>query len=1039
MKVNASAPWHKESFNRFIKERLPELLTERLPLAGYHVESTGTYTCKVHVTTGRDEGTVEIEYPDVPQPDDEGRFEIEGRCRVVVPMASQEELDKADVLCVGEQLYAFIEARLGEVPQDMLWDEPLARAWLPLDKWVNEFLRDGVEWHGGQSTAQDLDQTNWLSVRAHLRRLVVLNRERVFTPGHFGRTCPLETPEGPNIGRILSVASGAEIRDGKLVIVDERPEATLGLSALMVPFLEHNDANRQLMGCNMMRQWQVPLEPEPALVQSGYEPDEPGFWCGVNLLTAFVSWGVDTYEDGIVISESAAKRFKFEHPVESGDKISNRHGTKGVIGRILPDDEMPHLDDDTPVELAFSFVGCHTRRNFGQIREAIMGRVARAEGRPAIVPPFRAPGAEEIRERLVRARLPESGMEILTLGRNGKPLLRPSTAGWVYWGRIKHDVRNIIHASVSGRPQVQGELEYLALREAGAFENVLETFNTRSALRGDAETLAERVSAGPVEQAAAPTPAFAELVKRLRAAGIRAGLDGETVIFECAPPDGATLELARPVPHPWLHSELGEVGVVEESPAYRALAEANARAERLAASDAPESLRRKAVEQLERRVKEFFDMLVRPEHVWFSGSTYVAFWLGATVGPNRVLFSGRSVIAPGAALKIDQLGVPDQIAWELFGPLAARELGTSGEVDARSERAAQVLDSIMARSWVILNRAPTILPTNLLGFHPVRVPERVVRIHPLICAAMNADFDGDQAVVLLPVTEAGQREVGERLSVAAHLRRDPALIRWFCPSHATLWGLASLSLTAEGREKISEAAGIEVAAPESFVTRSSVVDAVQAVLQRDGVDEALEALDRLMRLGFEVALESGASMNPFIGASLERPPEPACDDPDAWNAHAEEIAERIASRTDFADDDFGAQLLAVKSGARGGIRHLARLLGSPGAVHDIHGEPVAFRHGFSDGLSPTEMFAHVVGAREGLARMARDVAQSLRAAYGAKKPVGPQGFHVLARAMRATRPGIVFARAAVTGEADPLTDLDSRLFVGLLPLGLKRG
>ena len=175
-------------------------------------------------------------------------------------------------------------------------------------------------------------------------------------------------------------------------------------------------------------------------------------------------------------------------------------------------------------------------------------------------------------------------------------------------------------------------------------------------------------------------------------------------------------------------------------------------------------------------------------------------------------------------------------------------------------------------------------------------------------------------------------------------------------------------------------------------------------------------------------------MNPFIGASLELPPEPTCDDPEAWNAHADEIAERIASRTDFASDDFGAQLLAVKSGARGSILHLARLLGGRGAVPDIHGEPVMFRHGFSGGLSPREMFAHVVGAREGLAGTARYVEESLRAAYGVKEPAGPRGFHVLARAMRAKRPGIVFARAAATGEVDPLTDLDSRLFVGLLPL-----
>ena len=143
--------------------------------------------------------------------------------------------------------------------------------------------------------------------------------------------------------------------------MDESPEATLGLSAVLIPFLEHNDPPRILMGANMMRQWlspsapetapvncpkgmsRVAASPEPALVQTGYEPDAPDFWCGRNLLTAFISWGGDTLRSGIVISESCAARLNFPYAVEPGDKISNRHGTKGVISRILPDDEMPIL------------------------------------------------------------------------------------------------------------------------------------------------------------------------------------------------------------------------------------------------------------------------------------------------------------------------------------------------------------------------------------------------------------------------------------------------------------------------------------------------------------------------------------------------------------------------------------------------------------------------------------------------------------------------------------------------------------------------
>ena len=83
----------------------------------------------------------------------------------------------------------------------------------------------------------------------------------------------------------FTIAQGAEIRDGRLVVVDSRPEANLGLSASMIPFLEHSDPNRLLMGANMLRQSLVPPTPEPALVQTGNEPDEPDFWTGNNLLT----------------------------------------------------------------------------------------------------------------------------------------------------------------------------------------------------------------------------------------------------------------------------------------------------------------------------------------------------------------------------------------------------------------------------------------------------------------------------------------------------------------------------------------------------------------------------------------------------------------------------------------------------------------------------------------------------------------------------------------------------------------------------------
>lgn len=1042
--LRMDAPWHKASYDRFLNERLPELLASRVPLAGYRVAADSERTCAITAALGDGAEPVELVFERIPVPDENGVFAVSGGHVVVVPVVTSEDLAAAEIRCVGEQLCDFVETRLGEAPREVEWDKALARTWLPLGAWIDEFLRAGEQL--GElmgSTAQWLDKTNWLARRSHGRRLLLPKRAGAMHPSEHGRVCPYETPEGPRIARVLTVAAGAEVRDGKLRIVDEALEASreaaLGVTALMAPLLEHNDANRQLFGVNMMRQWQVPLAPEPALVQTGHEVDAHGFWCGVNLLTAFTSMGGDTYEDGIVLSKSAAKRFRFEHPVEPGDKLSNRHGTKGVVARIVPDDEMPHLGDGTPVELVCSFVGCHTRLNFGQIREAVLGCVAHVEGQPVVVPPFRAPSADEVRERLKRAGLPESGMEVLARGKGGPKLERPSTVGYVYWGRTAHDARTKIHAGTApgDRLNIQGELEYCMLRDVGAYETIGETFNTRSALRPDAAALAERVAKGPVEQAGPPTPAFADVVQRLGRVGICVESDGERVRFRFAPVEGPVLKLARPVEHPWLRGRLLEEIGVDDTPTLAAVKAANAKVERLVRSGAPDGLAARAHAELEAAVRAFFETLLLPEHARFSAQVP---GLGErdelVTRRHQVLFSGRSVLAPGPELTLEQVGLPDEMAWVLFGPLVARAVGGE-EVGKRSAKAAQAIDEVMAGSWVILNRAPTLMPTNLMAFRPVRIPDRVIRIPLLACMPMNGDFDGDQAAVFLPITEAGQREAAEKLSVGAHLRRDPSLLKWFCPNHEAVFGLASLSMQLGGREQIDKAAGIEIAAPEGFVTRGSIRDAMERVLERDGVEAAMAALERLLRLGLEVAAASGASMSPFIGATFDRPPEPASDDPAEWEAYIEELSEMIASSTDYAGDDFGVQLLLVKSEARGSVPLLRRLIGAIGPTPTPDGGTAIVRArmvrgSFARGVEAAGLAAHVAQARQGLFDFVKGL-DPVRAAYGVQAPPGPRGFGVLARAMRSDRPGLVFARAAANEETDPLTDLDSRLFVGLKP------
>jgi hypothetical protein len=1019
MPIDVATPWHKASYDLFLAERLPRLLAECLPLAGYRVEPESAYTCCITITIAAG-GEIALVYAGFPQPDEQGIFEIDGGRRIVIPLADAEALDQAEVRCAGEQLYAYIAERLGHAPTHLPWDEALARAWLPLDTWARDFLTpvEG-DFSAYVSNTQWLDQTNWLSIHTHLRRLIVRRPQDLFAPGQLGRTCPFEVPEGPNMGRIFTIATGAAIRQQRLVALDDRPAATLGLSASMIPFLEHNDVPRLLMGANMLRQWLPPPNPEPALVQTGAEPGVPEFWCGRNLLTAFVSWDGDTFEDGIVLSQSGALRLAYPHALEPGDKLSNRHGTKGVVSRILPDDQMPHLADGTPVELIVSFMSLPSRLNFGQVREAVFSRIARAEGRPAVVPPFQSPSAADLRARLVAAGLPPDGMETLTDRRGGPPLARPSTVGWLYWGKLIHIASSKLQvwtgAHNTGRGAGQGQQEYAALRAIGATELIIEQFNTRAASRADADSLAARLAAGPIEQAGAPAPGFSNLARRLAAAGIRADLGGNQLAFSFAQPAENALLLARPVAHPWLPERtLAAVGALPELPEYLALVEANSRLARLNASHAPAVLVQQAISSLEAHVGALFAALLRPEQLQFE---------------QRVLFSARAVIAPGTDLRFDQIGLADEIAWTLFRSLLARELGADA-ADARDARAAAALDALMARSWVVAHRAPTFAPHAFLAFHPVRVPGHAIRLPLLACNLLNADFDGDLLEVFLPITEAGQREAGARLSVAAHLARDPDLIEEVRPRMDALWGLVLLSLTPEGRAEIDQVAGTGIPTPDGFLNRWNVAEALRAVMERDGATAALEASTRLQRRGFEVARRSGASLGPFVGAELGFPAAPEHADPIAWEAYIQELIERIAAYADWASNA-GLLTLAAKSGARSNARQIAWTIGARGVIAGVDGRPAVLRHSYRDGLTPDELFALVASARRAMNEL---LTEWERLGSGMREQTRPRGYGTLARAMRSPLPGVVFALAAAAGEVDPLVDLGSRLFVGLPPV-----
>ena len=182
--------------------------------------------------------------------------------------------------------------------------------------------------------------------------------------------------------------------------------------------------------------------------------------------------------------------------VSVGDKMAGRHGNKGVVARVLPEEDMPCLPDGTPVEVVLNPLGVPSRMNVGQILETHLGWAVKALGSYVSSPVFDGATEKEIKEFLKKAGLPVTGQSILFDGRSGEPFDRPVTVGYTYMMKLHHLVDDKIHARsigpyslVTQQPlggkaqfggQRLGEMEVWALQAYGAASTLQEFLTVKS-------------------------------------------------------------------------------------------------------------------------------------------------------------------------------------------------------------------------------------------------------------------------------------------------------------------------------------------------------------------------------------------------------------------------------------------------------------------------------------------------------------------------------------------------------------------------------
>ncbi|MBE3591277.1 MAG: DNA-directed RNA polymerase subunit beta [Firmicutes bacterium] len=182
--------------------------------------------------------------------------------------------------------------------------------------------------------------------------------------------------------------------------------------------------------------------------------------------------------------------------ISEGDKMAGRHGNKGVISKILPEEDMPFLEDGTPVEIVLNPLGVPSRMNIGQVLETHLGWAAKALGLHVATPVFDGATEEDIVKMLREAGLPEDGKAVLYDGRTGEPFDNKVTVGYVYMLKLAHLVDDKIHARSTGpyslvtqQPlggkaqfggQRFGEMEVWALEAYGAAYTLQELLTVKS-------------------------------------------------------------------------------------------------------------------------------------------------------------------------------------------------------------------------------------------------------------------------------------------------------------------------------------------------------------------------------------------------------------------------------------------------------------------------------------------------------------------------------------------------------------------------------
>ena len=416
---------------------------------------------------------------------------------------------------------------------------------------------------------------------------------------------------------------------------------------------------------------------------------------------------------------------------------------------------------------------------------------------------------------------------------------------------------------------------------------------------------------------------------------------------------------------------------------------------------------------------------------------------------KRVDYSGRSVIVVGPKLRYDECGLPKKMALELFKPFVISKILERGLahniknanrlIEFGPAEVWEILEEVIKNRHVLLNRAPTLHRLGIQAFKPSLIEDLTVQIPPLVCSGFNADFDGDQMAVHLPLTEEAQAEAGNLMLSSKNILKPASGSPVPGPWNDIVLGLFYLTeeeadaqgsgkmFSSENEAKLALEFGevnlrapikigkefattvgriiFNEAVPDDFgyvnhaLTKKALNQFFTDIIEKYGFEETNNVLDRISQLGFQYATYSGIT---WSMSDLKVPEEKKAilDEAHKKVAVVEEqyqeglltneerrvrvieiwndAKSQVEKIVSTALDPKNSVYRIISSGARGSWEQINQMMGMRGLVKNPKGETIDLpvTSSYKEGFTPLQYFNSVHGNRKGLVDTALKTAEA---------------------------------------------------------------